>query len=116
MEVKEIFLKAAKLLESGHSVWMCHCVKHALNPDKDVSITKIPEIFVDYGFNRKNYGKFIEDNYPELEEHIFPTSGFEAPWIDTFDTLPEYKLIIESKIEFLKSLANGQENNDNSCS
>lgn len=106
MEVKEIFLKAAELMESGYSRWMCICIKYVLDPERSPHDVKIPENFADYGFNKENYTKFIENNYPELKKYIFSFTEHNFPWIDTWDTIPEFESVIESKIEFLKSLAN----------
>ena len=109
MEIREIFLEAAKLMEFRHSKWMCICVKFALCPNKKPYNVEIPENFADCGFNRENYTKFIKNNYPDLEKYIlFSFNEYDFPWIDSQKDLPEFELVIKSKIEFLKYLANGQ--------
>lgn len=108
MKVKEIFLEAAKLMESGHSRWMCNCIKHILEPNRAVCYVEVPENFTDYGFTKENYIEFIKKNYPELEKYIFYENGsdFNSSWIQSMcmdDS--DLELVIKSKVEFLKSLA-----------
>lgn len=119
MKINEIFLEAAGLMAAGYSRWMCITIKHILDPDKTPCNVEIPEIFSNYGFNKQNYVKFVKENYPELEKYLLLVTGnYSNPWINTvMDDDPETLFkIIDSKINFLRYLANGQENNDSSCS
>lgn len=109
MEIKEILLEAAKLMESGYSRWMCITIKHILEPNRIPCYVEIPKEFADYGFNRENYSSFVKKNYPELEKYLLRVIGnYSNPWINTvMDDDPETLFrIIDSKIEFLKYLAN----------
>ena len=112
MEVKEIFLEAAKLIESGYSRWMCTSIKRVLYPDRESCDVEVPENLNYYGFSKENYEKFIYNNYPELGRYIlnkYVSSGkYSEPWINTIMLDSRIlKSIIKSKVEFLKSLANG---------
>lgn len=101
MDVKEIFIKASKLIESGDTEWMCH----AINASIGGGIIHISEKISESGFTRNNYADFIKKNFPELEKYLFPIDDYISPWIDTMNP-SIYELVIESKVKFLKYLAN----------
>ena len=101
MEVKEILLEAAELINLREEDWMCEAIKEI------TELEFISKEISKYGFTKENYEKFIRKNYPELEECLFEQSdGYRGPWIDTM-TPSTRNIVLQSKVEFLKYLANG---------
>lgn len=79
---------------------MCHAINNT------IGCIFIPEKISEAGFTRNSYADFIKKNFPELEKYLFPTDNYMSPWIDTI-TPSIYESVIESKVKFLKYLANG---------
>lgn len=101
MDVKQILLDAAQLVENRTHEFMCNAII------KSVYFGYIPEEVIFVGFTRENYNKFIKEKFPNLEPYLMPHTclKYSSPWMDL--TNPEvYEEIIESKVEFLKYLAN----------
>lgn len=100
MEVKEILLEAAELIDLREIDWMCDAIK------KITKSESIPKEIQKVGFTKENYQKFIENNFPELKHRLFKDLSFsyQCPWIDTISPTTR-NLVLESKVKFLKSLA-----------
>lgn len=115
MNTKEVFLEAAKIIESSieynisklesgdiigtRNCFMCNVIADILDLPNSVYI---PISYTNSGFNRINYHKFIKKNYPDL---ISALEFHASPWILVVGSESPGQCL-KSKVEFLKHLAN----------
>ena len=104
MEVKKILLEAAELMRRDVTTYMCHAVSIALG---DID-SYIPEEIRKAGFTYNNYEKFICKNYLHLEKYLLVQNDYNNAWIIMPQGDGMIFRILESKVAFLKYLANGQ--------
>lgn len=99
--------EAKKILEfaaNSKNYYMCHRVGEALHYHIRYMCMNDAPLMSAYGFTRKNYHKFVKENYPDLVYYL----RIDGPyWIIpiTKDINAPYIIIEKSKTEFLKHLA-----------
>lgn len=103
MNTSDIFLKAAEFI-GNDTYYMCIAIGLALG---DVECP-IPKEIIEAGFTYDNYEKFICKNYPHLEDYLLKQNDYINAWIMMTKSNGIIFKILDSKIKFLKYLANGQ--------